>query len=296
MRSLVLARLTADWMWRKRHFLSSRSRIRFVRARALPLKAFLIRRRELRLQTTSGVPVCPYFGTAPLDASGKYAWRSGWASAEDEQAITAPSTASSVHALLIRTGTYTTRVRRVPPRLLLVLVLALLVVPASASAKPRVEHLKFRYGPLTIHPGQNTISIDGDKVPRPKRSGWITGFRPNLEYTNGKIPGVDVIHLHHAVWLINGRPTFAAGEEKSNVRLPRGFGWRHVPEDRWVLNHMVHNLLPSQARVYLTYELDFIPDSSPLARKMRPVKTRWVDVQGGSAYPVFDVHRGTGAN
>ena len=180
-------------------------------------------------------------------------------------------------------------------RSLAAVVLALLALPAAASAAPRVQHIKYRYGPLTIHPGQNTISFDGDDVPRPKRSGWIVGFRPNLELTNGKIPGVDVLHLHHAVWLINGRPTFAAGEEKTNAKLPRPYGWRHRPQDRWVLNHMVHNLLPNRARVYLTYTIDFIPDSSPLAKRMRPVVTRWVDVKGGSAYPVFDVHRGSGA-
>jgi plastocyanin len=182
------------------------------------------------------------------------------------------------------------------PRVLAVVVLALLALPGAASAAPRAQHLKFRYGPLTIHPGQNTISIDGNDVPRPKRAGWIVGFRPNLEYTNGKIPGVDVIHLHHAVWLVNGQLTFAAGEEKTNVKLPKGFGWRSLPGDRWVLNHMVHNLLPNRARVYLTYTLDFIPDSSPLAKHIRPVVTRWVDVMGGSAYPVFDVHHGIGAN
>ena len=183
------------------------------------------------------------------------------------------------------------------PRILAAVVLALLIVPASASAaKPRVETIKFSYGPLTIKPGQNTISIDGDDVPRPKRAGWIVGFRPNLEYINGKIPGVDVLHLHHAVWLINGQPTFAAGEEKTNVKVPRPYGWRHEPDDAWALNHMVHNLLPSRSRVYLTYTLDFVPDSSPLAKKLRPVETRWVDVEGGSAYPVFDVRRGSGAN
>jgi hypothetical protein len=182
------------------------------------------------------------------------------------------------------------------PRLIAAVVLALLALPAAASGAPRVQHIKYRFGPLAIHPGQNTISFDGDEVPRPKRAGWIVGFRPNLEYTNGKIPGVDVLHLHHGVWLINGRPTFAAGEEKTNFKLPRPYGWRHLPEDRWVLNHMVHNLLPDRARVYLTYTIDFIPDSSPLAKRMRPVVTRWVDVEGGSAYPVFDVHRGTGRN
>jgi len=180
------------------------------------------------------------------------------------------------------------------PRILAATVLALLALPALATAAPRVQHVKYRYGPLTIKPGQNTISIDGDDVPRPKRAGWIVGFRPNLEYANGQIPGVDVLHLHHAVWLINGQLTFAAGEEKTNVKLPRPFGWRHRPGDQWVLNHMVHNLLPNRSRVYLTYTLDFVPDSSPLAKRMRPVETRWVDVEDGRAYPVFDVHRGSG--
>ena len=182
------------------------------------------------------------------------------------------------------------------PRILGAVVLALLTLPAVATAAPRVEHIKYRYGPITIKPGQNTISLDGDDVPRPKRPGFITGFRPNLELTTGKIPGVDVLHLHHAVWLINGRPTFAAGEEKTNVKLPRPYGWRHDRADRWVLNHMVHNLLPNRARVYLTYAIDFVPDSSPRAKRMRKVNTQWVDVEGGRAYPVFDVHRGTGAN
>ncbi|MDP9135979.1 MAG: hypothetical protein M3N56_14265 [Actinomycetota bacterium] len=178
-------------------------------------------------------------------------------------------------------------------RLVGLLVVALLV-PASASAAPRVQHLKFRYGPVTIKPGQNTISIDGDGVPKPKVPGWIVGFRPNLKRTNGSIPRVDVLHLHHAVWLINGDLTFAAGEEKTNSRLPKGFGWRHEPDDQWVLNHMVHNLLPNRDRVYLTYTLDFIPDSSPAARRMKAVETRWLDVEAGKAYPVFDVLRGSG--
>jgi plastocyanin len=183
---------------------------------------------------------------------------------------------------------------RVLARLTVLAVLAALLIPTAAHAAPRVQHLKFRYGPLTIHPGQNTIALAGDGVPRPRRRGWIVGFHPNLRYTNGKVPRVDVIHLHHAVWLINGQLTFAAGEEKTTVRLPRGYGWRSRPSDRWMLNHMVHNLLPNRARVFLTYTVDFIPDSSPLARRIRPVETRWLDVEGGSAYPVFDVHRGSG--
>ncbi|MDP9292984.1 MAG: hypothetical protein M3O90_00940, partial [Actinomycetota bacterium] len=105
---------------------------------------------------------------------------------------------------------------------------------------------------------------------------------------------MDVIHLHHAVWLVNRQPTFAAGEEKTNVSLPRGFGWRYSRSDSWVLNHMIHNLRPNPDKVYLTYEIDFIPDTSPLARGMHEVQTLWLDVEAGRAYPVFDVHRGAG--
>jgi plastocyanin len=177
----------------------------------------------------------------------------------------------------------------------LLAALTLLLVPAGASAAPRVEHLKLEYGPVIIKPGQNTISLDGDDVPRPKRPGWIVGFRPNLKRTNGKIPRVDVLHLHHAVWLINAETRFAAGEEKTNVRLPKGFGYRSEPDDQWVLNHMIHNLLPNRDRVYITYTLDFIPDTSPAAKGIREVRTKWLDVEGGKAYPVFDVHRGSGA-
>ena len=53
------------------------------------------------------------------------------------------------------------------------------------------------------------------------------------------------------------------------MRLPKGFGWRYAPGDQWVLNHMIHNLLPNRDRVYVTYTLDFIPDTSPAAKDIR---------------------------
>ena len=35
---------------------------------------------------------------------------------------------------------------------------------------------------------------------------------------------MDVIHLHHGVWISNVAPLFAAGEEKTIVTAPQGFG------------------------------------------------------------------------
>ena len=298
---MLLARLTADWMWRKRQRLTCRRRVRRLRAIALrlPLKIFLTSFREFDLQTISGLALCPpYFGTEALGVVGELrralgvgdgAARERRESAQqNQQRPYPPHPNGNVHHV----GNALESLAMLPR--LVGLLVVLLLLPASASAAPRVEHLKFKYGPVTIKPGQNTIALDGDGVPRPKRPGWIVGFRPNLERADGTIPRVDVLHLHHAVWLINGSPTFAAGEEKTNVRLPKGFGWRHEPSDQWVLNHMIHNLLPNRDRVYLTYTLDFIPDTSPAAKGIRPVETRWLDVEGGKAYPVFDVHRGSG--
>jgi plastocyanin len=162
-----------------------------------------------------------------------------------------------------------------------------------------VRHRKFRGGPVRIAPGQNTISIEDNKL-LPPGPGWITSFKPDLTYVDGKVPRVDVIHLHHAVWLVAGRgevrPTWAAGEEKTAVREPKGFGWRYRNSDRWLLNHMIHNLTPVATRVYITWEMDFLPLGAKAARGMREVKTQWLDVQGGSAYPVFDAIQGTGRN
>ena len=59
---------------------------------------------------------------------------------------------------------------------------------------------------------------------------------------------MDVIHLHHGVWVIDDYPTFAAGEEKTILQLPQGFGYRTSPSDQWLLNYMIHNLTPNPTR------------------------------------------------
>src|SRR6185312_7948164 len=100
---------------------------------------------------------------------------------------------------------------------LAVVLVALLAVLASLSAAPSarpqaagVEHLHFRFGPVHIRPGQNTIEFAINDN-RPQVNGWIVGFRPGLKYAKGGgTPRVDVIHLHHGVWLSNGGPEFAA--------------------------------------------------------------------------------------
>ncbi len=188
------------------------------------------------------------------------------------------------------------------PLALVAALFALLALPATALAKapagtaaaqPGVQTLKLKFGPIAITPGQN----DNVVVPnheKPKVDGWIVGFRPNLTRKDGSVPRVDDIHLHHGVWVINGRPVYAAGEEKTQLYSPKGFGWRHRTTDGWLMNHMVHNLTPTPTEVYITYEIDFIPDTSPAAAGLQEVRTQWIDVMGFDFYPVFDVFQNSG--
>ncbi|HEX8084085.1 MAG TPA: hypothetical protein VF529_07310 [Solirubrobacteraceae bacterium] len=156
-----------------------------------------------------------------------------------------------------------------------------------------MQKLHYEFGPIQIAPGQNTIEFEPNKL-KPDVPGYITRFEPNLIRRNGTVPPVDQIHLHHGVWLMRNYPTFAAGEEKTIFQFPRGFGYRYGPEDPWIMNHMIHNLLPGKDEVYLTYDIDFVPMGTPAAEQMTEAKPLWMDVAGIAAYPVFDVKRGWG--
>jgi plastocyanin len=165
-----------------------------------------------------------------------------------------------------------------------------------------VQHLTYCYGPVSISPGANIIklrqAIDGSGTKLwPQEDGYITRFDPEFIYADGSVPPVDVLHLHHAVWLVNGGPQFAVGEEKTTQQLPDGFGWPSHPSDSWILNDMLHDLVAQPAQVYVVWRIDFVPSSSPAAASIHPVHTKWLDVAGNpSLYPVFDALRSNGHN
>jgi hypothetical protein len=163
-----------------------------------------------------------------------------------------------------------------------------------AATYPSMQHLHYEFGPIRIHAGQNVIDTSVNTL-KPDVPGYITRFKPDLVYaSNHKRPRVDVIHLHHGVWLIRGYPTFAAGEEKSVAVFPQGYGFHHDPSDTWLMNHMIHNLTAEPASVYITYDIDFVTDSVPAAAGITPVRPLWMDVAGLRPYPVFDAVRGQG--
>lgn len=81
----------------------------------------------------------------------------------------------------------------------------------KAPEQDGVQHLKFKYGPIKIEPGQNNITISNLQVPKPQVDGYITGIYPDLVREDGSVPPVDIIHLHHGVWLKIDPSRFGGG-------------------------------------------------------------------------------------
>src|SRR5579859_2527035 len=191
---------------------------------------------------------------------------------------------------------------------------ALATTPAVAAASTGVEHLHFAAGPYLVRPGANLILLDYRHVPKPTQDGFMVRMAPNLRYALpsgkccGTIPRTDIIHLHHGVWLTNGAagqgegnssfggfyPFMASGEEKTAYEFPAGYGYPVGARDSWILNYMVHDLRQKPARIYITYDIDFVPLSSPLSARITPIHPIWMDVEAHHIYPVFNVLRGSG--
>ena len=174
------------------------------------------------------------------------------------------------------------------------------------AAPPGTIRYRFRYGPIEVAPGQNVIRFSPGQVPQPPVDGYIVRLAPDLLLADGKPPGVDVLHLHHGVWLNRSRPDatmpmlperfFAAGEEKTVTEIPTGFGYPYKATDGWIINDMIHNLTPEPFQAWLAYDVDLVPATTPAAAVIRPVRPIWLDVHNGQAYPVFDALRGDGAD
>lgn len=176
---------------------------------------------------------------------------------------------------------------------------------ARSEPAPGVQRLTYRYGPLLAAPGQNLILAGPVTIERPAGDGFVTRIEPNLVGADGKVPPVEVLHMHHAVLLnlsrrdlsspsLPGERFYAFAEEKTVARSPAGYGYPVRAGDVWGINYMLHNAVPDPQTVWITYTIDWVPAASQLGRRTIAARPLWLDVQNGKAYPVFDVHRWEG--
>ncbi len=184
------------------------------------------------------------------------------------------------------------------------------ILPAASYSD--MTTYQCRTNAIPIYPGQNLNDFNvtktcpnANKVSGPgdtsifnsgsDAEGYITRFKPSMVEIkpSGKLvtPSVWDLHLHHVVWLApGGGPTFAAGEEKTIPKLPQGYGIKVDGNANWGINQMIHNLTASENRqVYITWEIDWVPETEPARTDIEPAEIRWMDVAGApQIYPVFD--------
>ena len=206
------------------------------------------------------------------------------------------------------------------------LLCALAVTAAPANAKPRyleaatypgMTTFQCRTNAIPIHPGQNLNDIGLTKTcPNATKEsgplsptifkngsnaeGYVTRFKPSmveiLPDDRLVTPSVWDLHLHHVVWvdLANGGgPTFASGEEKTNPKFPQGYGLKVDADANWGINQMIHDLGSTPGReVYITWEIDWVPETTPARTDITDTQIQWLDVAGRHIYPVFDAERG----
>jgi len=206
-------------------------------------------------------------------------------------------------------------------------VFALVAAPSAMAGEPVLQPETYpdtttyscRTDAIDIHPGQNINDFKTTKTcPHAEvvsgsgsadvfksgstAEGFVTRFKPSMVEIkpSGKlvVPSVWDLHLHHVVWILNGNPTFASGEEKTIASAPEGYGLKVKADQDWFINQMLHNLGASDNRqVYLTWEIDWVPAESPSGAGLRATNIRWLDVAGApQVYPVFDAEKGYDAN
>ena len=197
-------------------------------------------------------------------------------------------------------------------RFAVLVAVAALALPASATAGivssksvgPDTQRIKYTYGPIHITPGQNLNLVGPVTVERPLGEGFITRAKPDLTRADGTIPNVDIVHLHHGVFMNMSAKDITApqfperfggsGEEKTIGTMPPGFGYHVKATDVWAINHMIHNQTAQAETVYITYEVDWVPADTPTGRRLKATRPLWLDVEGGKSMPVFDVRRKAG--
>ncbi len=211
--------------------------------------------------------------------------------------------------------------RRLVPALLAP-VLCLMLLATSAEAKlpvikpasyPGMTTFNCRTDAITLQPGQNLNKYTLTKAcPHPEvvkgpldesvfaagsdAKGFLTRFQPSMVEVkpSGRLvtPAVWDLHLHHVVWLPPGGGPMAAGEEKTIISQRQGYGREMDATANWGLLHMLHNLTAQPNRqVYLTWQIDWVPQTEPARTDISPVHGAFLNVANGGAYPVFDAER-----
>lgn len=193
-----------------------------------------------------------------------------------------------------------------------VVAVLMLALPASAGAKTITK--TFTYGPITVAGYEvKQTEVDFD-APEPKMDGFVTRMEVDVVDRRGKQVPIERLMLHHVVFhnfgsrlgakrdqtcarftMLNSKTVipavserfYGAGEERQQLVLPPGYGYRTSKGDNWMMTWMLMNHRARTDSAYIQYKVTLTDDPSTT-----PVTPYWADVANCSTDPQFSVPGG----
>ena len=186
----------------------------------------------------------------------------------------------------------------------------------DAASYPDATTYNCATDPIPIYPGQNLnlygltktcpnaqrVSGPGDTsvfAGGSTAEGYVTRFKPSMVEVHEDGSADHPERLGPAPpsrrLALPGGFGYGTGEEKTEWKMPQGYGFQVGGDATWGINYMIHNLTATSGRqVEITWQIDWVPETSPCCRTdIHPLKTVGLDVAGTPhVYPVFDAERG----
>ena len=172
------------------------------------------------------------------------------------------------------------------PRYLLALA-AIAAMTALAPGTASAQTVTYRAGPF--HMGGFETKLPKLQVRAPHRDGYITKMNATLHYADGRRVSIRRVMLHHIVFLNDGTPNnepggsckgrkgepfFGTGEEREQLLLPAGYGYRVHAHDRWRMQTMLMSHSFQIHNVYVQYTFTFTK------KRLTPVRPFWIRANG----------------
>ena len=183
---------------------------------------------------------------------------------------------------------------------------AALALPSAASAA--VETETFRLGPIQV---DGYEVLQGNMLAEtPKTNGHIVGMEVDVTDAEGNPIPIQRLMLHHIVFTnlvrrdntcdqytmwdgqttLNNMPQrfYGAGEERSKLSMPPGYGYPTRASDPWGVTYMFMNHRGVVDEAYISYTVTI--DTDP---QLADVEPYWLDVKNCQSDPIYNVP-GTG--
>ena len=164
---------------------------------------------------------------------------------------------------------------------------AIAAMMALATGTASAQTITYRAGPFHVSGFQT--ELPKLQVRAPRMDGYVTKMNATLHYANGRRVSIRKVMLHHIVFLNDGSPNnepggsckgrkgepfYGTGEEREQLLLPTGYGYRVRTHDRWRMQTMLMSHSFQARTVYVQYTFTFTK------KRMTPVVPFWIRANG----------------